>query len=192
MHIHGICGIIAGALSLFGYGLYVIAILKGNTKPSKTTWWIWIPLAITLLFSAEASGAKATMWVAKSEVIGIIAIALLSLKFGKKEKEKGEWVCISGSAVSLLILWIFKAPSIALFAALTTDSLALWPTIQKTINNPEEEDCLAWLFTQTANLFNLFAISTMAFGDIVYPVWLFVLDGTVLWLLIFPKIKKGV
>lgn len=182
---------LAGILALVGYALYIWAIVKpgGETKPSKTTWWIWVPLVVTLFYSAEASGAKETLWVAKAEVVGIISIALLSLKFGKKEREKGEWFCIAGSAASLLILW-FGAPAFALFAALATDSFALRPTIQKTIRNPKEEDRLAWVFTQTANLFNLFAISSLSFGDIVYPIWLFILDGIVLWLIIFPKGKE--
>lgn len=180
-------GMIAGVLSLTGYALYIRAVLKGNTKPSRTTWWIWSPLAITLFFSAEASGAAETLWVAKSEVLGIITIALISLKFGKKEREKGEWFCIIGSTVSIAMLWIFKAPEIALVLALITDSLALWPTIQKTKRYPEEEDAVAWSFTQSANIFNLFAISTFNFGEIVYPVWLFVLDGIVLWYIF----KKG-
>ena len=184
-----IIGKFAGILALVGYALYIWAILRGETKPSKTTWWIWTPVVITLFFSAEASGAKETLWVARAEVVGIISIALLSLRFGSDEKQKGEWFCIVGSAISLLILW-FGAPALALFAALATDSFALWPTIQKTIRNPREEDRLAWVFTQTANLFNLFAISTLSFGDVMYPIWLFVLDGIVLWLIIFPKGKE--
>ncbi|OHA94317.1 MAG: hypothetical protein A3E02_00500 [Candidatus Zambryskibacteria bacterium RIFCSPHIGHO2_12_FULL_38_34] len=189
---HEIFGVLAGIFSLIGYGLYILAMLRGETKPSKTTWWIWVPLVVTLFFSAKASGAEETLWVAKSEMVGITAIALLSLKFGKKEREKGEWFCILGSAVSLMILWVFKAPAVALIAALATDSFALWPTIQKTIRNPEEEDRTAWVFTQTANLFNLFAISTLAFGDIVYPVWLFALDGIIIWFLFSPKKRKVV
>lgn len=183
-------GVLAGIFSQLGYGRYIWAMFKSGTKPSKTTWWIWSPVVFALYFSADASGARETLWVARSEVLGIITVALLSLKFGTKEREKGEWLCILGSAVSLIVLWAFKAPAVALGVALITDSFALWPTIQKTMKHPEEEDRLAWTLTQTANLFNIFAISTMTFGDIVYPIWLFVLDGIVLWLLFFPKGKR--
>jgi hypothetical protein len=182
-------GMLAGIISLFAYGLYIRAILKGGTKPSRTTWWIMSVLAFSVYFSAEASGARFTLWVARGEVVGITATALLLIKYGSREREKNEGVCIAGSVISLLILW-FGAPAFALFAALATDSFALWPTIQKTARNPKEEDRLAWVFTQIANLFNLFAISSLSFGDIAYPVWLFVLDGIVLWLIIFPKGKE--
>jgi hypothetical protein len=182
-------GMLAGIISLFAYSLYIRAILKGGTKPSRTTWWIMSVLAFSVYFSAEASGAKFTLWVARGEVVGITITALLLIKYGSREREKGEVFCIIGAIVSMIILWVFQAPIVALVASLATDSFALWPTIQKTIRNPKEEDRLAWVFTQTANLFNLFAISSLSFGDVIYPIWLFILDGIVLWLIIFPKGK---
>jgi len=185
-----IFGKVAGIFSLLGYGFYILSIFRGETKPSRTTWWIWSPLAVTLYFSAEAAGAKETLWVARSEVIGIITIALLSIRYGKKQKEVGENFCILGSVVSLIVLWVFKRPDVALIAALTTDTFALWPTIQKTRKHPKEEDKFAWTLTQTGNFINLFAIRQMTFGEIVYPVWLFVLDGVLLWFLFFPKRKE--
>lgn len=178
-------GYIAGTFSALGYLLYILAILKGTTKPSRTTWWIWTPIAVTLYLSADASGAKETLWVALSEVIGITLIAVLSIKFGESSREEGEAYCIIGSAISLVILvWM---PGAALVVSLITDSFALWPTIKKSMVNPEHEDLAAWSVTQTGNFFNLLAISSVQFGDVVYPVWLFVLDGILLYVLIFRK-----
>lgn len=161
--------------------------LVGKTKPSRTTWWIFFSLVVTVYLSAEASGARNTLWVARSEILGIAGIAILSLWYGKKEREKGEWVCILGSAVSLIILWVVKAPEVALVTSLVTDVFALWPTIQKSIKHPEEEDRFAWILTQCANALNVCAIGKWSFGEVIYPVWLFVLDGVLLYFLLFPR-----
>ena len=177
-------GKVAGLFSLFGYLVYIKAIVwDKTTRPSKTTWFILSPLAFIVYTSAKSAGANETLWVGVTQITGVVTIALLSLKYGESNREKGENLCILGSVISLSIV-IFKQSEVALVASLLTESFALWPTIQKSARDPKSEDLFAWLLTQTGNLFNLFAISNGAFGDITYPVWLFILDGVVVYLLI--------
>lgn len=180
---HYAFGVLAGFFSFSAYVLYIKSILEGKTKPSRTTWSIFAGVAIVLATSYKASGAESTMWVAISEVFGICAIALLSLKYGDGGREKTDIICLAGTVVSIVLWWWFNSPTVGLVASLTVDSLAIYPTIEKSWHKPETEDRFAWLLTQVGNLLNLFAIDKLTFGVTVYPIWLFILDGVVVYAL---------
>src|SRR5262245_15629489 len=120
-----IIGITAGVISFSAYIFYIIDILKGNTRPSRTTWFILSFISIVILASYDASGAEDTIWVAVSNATASIIIALLSIKRGVGGTTKLDIFCFSGSIFSLLLWWYFDSPTIALLANLVIDLLAL-------------------------------------------------------------------
>lgn len=181
-------GITAGVLSFSAYLFYIRAILRGQTKPNRATWFIWSIIGLILVFSYRASGAEDTIWVPVSEAIAPTIIALLSIKYGVGGTDKLDIICLIASFISLLMWYIFDSALIALVTNLFIDFFAALPTIKKSICNPNEEDRFAWSMTQTGNLFNLFAISNLSFGVIVYPIYTFIIDGIITSLL-YRKIK---
>lgn len=185
----GIFGIIAGILSFSAYLFYIVAIIKGKTKPSRATWFIWAFVGIILAISYKASGAEDTVWVAVSEAIAPTIIALLAIKYGVGGTEKIDIIAFIGAIISLFLWWIFGTPVVALVTNLAIDFFAAVPTIKKSWTKPEEEDRFAWSMTQAGNLFNLFAIDKIVFGVIIYPVYTFIIDGVILGLLYRPSLK---
>lgn len=184
----GIFGVIAGIFSFSAYLFYIVAIFKGQTKPSRATWFIWAVEGIILAIVYRASGAEDTIWVAVSEAIAPTIIALLAIKYGTGGAEKTDIVCFIGSILSLFLWWFFGSPVIALVANLAIDFFGAMPTIKKSLSKPQEEDRFAWSLTQTGNLFNLFAIDKFLFAVIIYPIYTFIIDGVITGLL-FRKIK---
>ncbi len=183
IHFSATFGIIAGIFSFCAYLFYIVAILKGTTKPSRSTWIIWSVIGIILAFSYKASGAENTIWVAVSEAIAPTIIALLSIKYGVGGTDKIDIVCFLGSLFSLLLWWIFGSPIIALVSNLIIDFFAAIPTIHKSWLNSKGEDKFAWSMTQTGNLFNLFAIDKLTFAVLVYPIYTFIIDGVIMGIL---------
>ncbi|MEK9178005.1 MAG: hypothetical protein AAB777_02705 [Patescibacteria group bacterium] len=186
----GILGIVAGIFSFSAYLFYIVAIIKGKTKPSRATWFIWAVMGIILAISYRASGAEDTMWVAVSEAVAPTIIALLAIKYGVGGAEKIDIICFIGSLFSLFLWWLFDSAVIALVTNLAIDFFAAIPTIKKSWHKPHEEDRFAWTITQTGNLFNLFAIDKIIFGVIIYPVYTFIIDGVITGLLFKPLFKK--
>lgn len=181
-----ILGVIAGIFSFSAYLFYIIAIIKGTTKPSRSTWFIWAFIGIVLAISYRASGAEDTIWVAVSEAIAPTAIALLAIKYGVGGTDKIDILAFAGSILSLFLWWLSGSPTIALVTNLAIDFFAALPTIKKVWINPREEDRFAWTLTQTGNLFNLFAIDKIIFSVIIYPVYTFIIDG-IIWMLLYKK-----
>ena len=184
-------GIMAGILSFSAYLFYIAAIIKGTTKPSRATWFIWSFIGIVLAISYRQSGAEDTVWVSVSEAIAPTIIALLAIKYGKGGTEKIDIIAFVGSIFSLILWWASGSALIALVTNLAIDFFAALPTIKKSWKDPGEEDRFAWTITQTGNLFNLFAIDKFIFGVIVYPVYTFIIDG-VITVILYRKNKKYV
>jgi len=90
-----ILGIIAGAIALFAYVVYVISIFRGRSKPNRATWWIWSFMGLVLALSYDLSGAENTIWAAYMEFFGPLIIALLSLKYGEGGiNDKTDVICL--------------------------------------------------------------------------------------------------
>ena len=187
----GIFGIVAGILSFSAYLFYIVAIVKGTTKPSRSTWFILAFAGIITVIAYDAAGAGDTIWVAVSNAAASIIIALLSIKYGVGGKSKLDIFCFIGSIVSLGLWWVFGSPIATLVGELAVDTFGLLPTIKKVWINPEQEDRPAWTMTLTANVLNLFAINSFQFGVMIYPIYFFIIDLCVTFPLYYiPLFKK--
>ena len=94
---HVAWGEIAGVLSAAGFIPYIIAILRGRTRPSLATWIIWTVVSCMLYASYRASGAEATLWAPLSYVVGPVVIVLLSLRTGSREWSRTDQACLAAS-----------------------------------------------------------------------------------------------
>ncbi len=83
MEVKSLLGIIAGIIAFTSYVLYIIVIVWGETKPNKTTWWIYAFMGLVLAVSYQSSGAVNTIWVPYVEFLGPFSIAILSIKYGE-------------------------------------------------------------------------------------------------------------
>lgn len=191
MDVGQLLGIFAGIFSFSAYVFYIVAIIKGTTKPSRATWFIWAFIGLVLALSYDASGAENTIWVPVSEAIAPTIIALLSIKYGVGGADKIDFLAFVGSVISLILWWIFNSPLIALVSNLAIDFFAALPTVKKSWTTPSDEDRFAWTITSVGNIFNLFAIDKFVFAVIIYPVYTIIIDGIITAELYRPIFKKN-
>jgi hypothetical protein len=183
-----VLGLIAGAIALCAYVVYVISILRGKTKPNRATWWIWSFMGLVVALSYQFSGADTTIWVPYVEFLGPFSVALLSLKYGEGGLDnKMDIVCLAGATLSIILWIIFKNPVVALVTNLAVDSFALIPTIKKSYLRPEGEDFWAWVGTGTADTLNLFAVGRFTFAILLYPIYMLISDLIIITVLFIRK-----
>ncbi|MFA5188375.1 MAG: hypothetical protein WC460_03365 [Patescibacteria group bacterium] len=192
MNLSVIAGKLAGIISLCAFLPYIIAILRKQTKPNRASWWIWSAVGLMLGASYFSSGARNTIWVPVSYIIGPLTIAFLSIPYGEGGWNRFDRYCLIISALSI-VLWIsFKNPLIALLINLSMDTLGGLPTMRKSYKNPEGEDKLAWTLFSTGNLVNIFAIETIKFSIMIYPIWMFICPcGIITLLVLWPRNKAA-
>lgn len=180
-----IFGELAGVVSLLAYCIYIVSVLKGEAKPNRATWAIWTVVGCILAVSYYFSGATTTIWVPISNSIGPFIIALIALKRGEGGWTRFDRMCLLGAGTGLLLWWIFNSALLALLANLFVDFMGALPTIRKTYRDPLGENTLAWVLFFTANTLNLFALNTWNFSIVIYPLYLFAVSCTIMFLVFF-------
>jgi len=183
-------GQLAGFISLCGFIPYIAEILRGTTRPNRATWWIWTVVGATLCASYYASGARHTIWVAASYVVGPLAIALLSLRRGEGGWSRFDRNCLSASLLSLVIWWLARSPLVALVANIGIDLLGALPTVRKAYAEPEAESLASWAIFLIADALNLCALSSWSVEASLYPAYLFTLAGVLVLLLARPVVTR--
>ncbi|MBD3210500.1 hypothetical protein GF318_03915 [Candidatus Micrarchaeota archaeon] len=183
-------GMAAAVLGFIAFIPYVISILKGKSAPNRATWWIWTFLGVIISASYFSVGATDSALVTISFVVGPFITALLSLKYGEGGWNRFDASCVAGALLGALLWWLFSAPVIALVLTIFIDGMGLLPTVKKAYFRPQSEDSLAWALFFVSALLNLFAIEQWSFEVAVYPVYIFLLESTVLLLLLRPKLEK--
>jgi hypothetical protein len=186
-----VLGLAAGIIAFLAYVVYIISILRGGSKPNRTTWWIWAFMGLVLALSYQFSGAENTIWVPYVEFLGPFAIALLSIKYGEGgPAEKTDLFCLLGAIFSVILWLIFKNPVVALVTNLAIDSFAIIPTIKKSYLRPEGEDFWAWFGTGVADSLNFFAVEKFTFAILIYPIYMLLSDLIIIFILLLKK--KGI
>ncbi|MBZ5535045.1 MAG: hypothetical protein LAO31_03740 [Acidobacteriia bacterium] len=178
-----LAGRVAGLFSLAAFVPYILSTLRGRTKPNRATWWIWTVVGSLLAVSYYASGARPTLWVALSYVLGPLITAILSFRYGVGGWTRFDRGCMLGAGVGALLWWAFSSPLIALLINLGIDFLGALPTLFKAYSDPGGEDSLAWSLFLLGNTLNLFAIDQWRFSIVVYPAYMFLLSALILLLL---------
>ena len=185
-----ILGILAGILSFSAYTLYIFTTLFGKTKPNRSTWWILTLIGLMIASSYYAGGARATIWVAISYVLGPFIIAVLSLKYGEGKWEKLDKWCFAVALISVSIWYFSHSALLVLLINIFLDFIGLVPTIKKSYLRPESEDKIAWTLESLAGIFNIFAVERWIFAISFYPIYLLIINGIITLLLYRPVFFK--
>lgn len=184
-----IIGQMAGILVVISYIPYIRSIVQGKTKPERATRAIWAVVAIVIFLSYVASGARETAWVAFMYAIFNIIILILSFKYGVGGSNKLDIICLLGATIGVFLWIVTKNPLTAFYASIFVEILGFIPTLKKTYLYPKTENTLAWVIGTCAALLNLFAITNFKPEIVTYPVYLFLSDGIIAFLTLFPKIR---
>ncbi len=186
MNIYEILGIAAGVLTIIEYAYYCWTIVKGETKPSRATWFIWAVLTVLIAFSYDAAGGDETIWVAYAAAIGTLFIAILSIRYGV-----GGWQPIDRIALTIaflcLPLWFVAGPEWVLLVTLVVDLAGIVPTIYKTYLYPTQESGIAWGMNVVGSVLNIVAlgaIATWSFSEVLYPFYMLLINATLFFLIV--------
>lgn len=190
--ITAVAGKVAGIVSLVAFIPYILAILRGETKPNRATWWIWVMVGFMTGASYYSSGADNTIWVPVSYIIGPVAIAILSIQYGEGGWTMFDRYCLFGAGASAIFWWLFDSPLVALIINLFIDFMGALPTIRKTYYDPESEDRIAWALFFAGNIVNLFAVEHWAFAIAVYPIYMFFGSGLIAAFIFLRRSRKAI
>ena len=171
--------LLSGLLTLIANIPYIISILKGKTKPNRATWWIWCGVDLILAFTYQETGATAALGLAYGSLLGVLIIAVLSLRYGVQGMTTLDYVCLL-SAIGTAVLWLTtSSPFLPHFLIVCIDFFGWLPTFQKTLNDPGSEEPLAWMLWVCGAFVALLNIDLFTFWNMFFPLYIVISDGTI-------------
>lgn len=136
---HQVLLIVGSLLPVISTIYYVASILRGQTKPQRTTRLLLLIIGI-LSFSALLAGHdRAGVWLAFVSLVQAVVIWILSFKRGMGGREAVDFICLGLCGLGL-ILWLVSGRSLfGLVMSITADVIACVPALLKTIRWPATE-----------------------------------------------------
>ena len=191
MDIKALFGILSSIFVLLGIFPYLRDIHRHKVHPHVLSWLGWGFITALGAFAMLAEGSQWAVAILFANTVSCLSIALYSIF-----KKTGVWstsiydFIFFGLDIIGLILWqTLNLPILALICAIVADLCFGLPTISKTYKDPKSETYFAWLTSSLSGLCALFAIKSISFSEVAYPLFLFLYDTTVL-LLVLEIIRK--
>lgn len=174
-------GIASGIVGVIGYAPYIKDIWKGSTKPDRIAWLIWT-LEYTALFFAQASaGASSSLWLVGLQLVGVIAIFSLSLRFGVGSFTRYTSVLMLTILGALIVWYTTDNPSLAIVILLAVEGSGVVLTAIKTYKKPGSETLSLWYLIALAGVLGIPAVGFSASAILyLYPVSLVIMSVSVI------------
>lgn len=179
--------IVASIILVAGYVPYFRDIFLKKTRPHAFTWLVWaITLGTATLAMFYGGGNFAVVSFAIGEVL-IVAIFLLSLKFGTKNITKMDGFALLAALIAILFWWQLKNPVLSVIAVSVIDVLGYIPTLRKSFFDPWSETVSFWAVMIIVDILVILSSSEYNSLTVTYPA---TLAATNLLLLIECLIRR--
>lgn len=151
-------GLAAGIIGVAGYVPYVRDILKGAAKPEQASWLIWA-LEYAVLFVAQmAAGATSSLWLIGLQLLGVVVIYCLSLRYGCGGFGLGKRLLLGCVFVAMAIWYMADNATLAIVLLLAVEASGVVLTAIKAYRQPGSETLTIWVMIGCGGLLTLTAI----------------------------------
>lgn len=164
-----IFGILGGVIAFLASIPYIIDIVRGNTKPQRMAWVIFLTLSGISFFAQLAEGATDSLWFPLVLFLQAIIIFVLTLKFGVGGFGKFDILSLT-LAIFIMILWaVTKSAALAIICGVVVNDIGKVLVAKKTYKSPRTEYLPTWVWSVVASLFAVLAVGSFDWILIVYP-----------------------
>lgn len=154
-------GILSGVIALVASIPYIIDIVKGNTKPQRMAWVIFITLSGISFFAQLAEGATNSLWFPLVLFVQAIIIFSLTLKYGMGGFGKFDILSLI-LAILIMVIWVVtKSAAIAIICSVTVNTLGKILVVAKVYKKPNTEYVPTWTWSAIASVFAVLAVGKL-------------------------------
>jgi len=150
--------VVSIVISTISFVPYIRDILKGKTRPHAYTWLIWIITQGTAAAGIWHGGGGVGTIGFVSGTILVVAVFLMSFKYGTKNITKSDTIILIMALLAILVWWKLNSPVTAVLMVSAIDLLGYIPSYRKTFYEPWSETALTWFGFVVANMFGIAAM----------------------------------
>jgi hypothetical protein len=171
---------------------YMVDIKKGRARPSRAARGMLFLLVTIALFQQIALGSTFAIALTVGETLSGFILLWLSFKHGVGGTSKSDLACYVLLALSLIIWYFSKNALIALHISMIADTVAFWPTLEKTWRDPKSETALFFWGGVIAPIFSILAQSNFSYSIIVFPIYISLANLIEVGLISGRRLQKSV
>ena len=164
MSFHAVTAFLSTAIAIYCTIPYVLAILRGRTKPHQLSWLVFVIMNGIVFLSQYLEGGRSSVLIALAFFIGSLLIFILSLKYGTRETsrwDKGLFVF----ALVTIVAWVFtRSNEVAIWLTVLIDVAATMMLILRLRTQPNSEAALPWALGTLAYVFTTLSLVGTPFG----------------------------
>ena len=179
----------ANAIGVLGAGIvtvsacyYLIDVLRGRTRPQRTSWAVWAFVGLIGFGTADAGGAGPGGYAAGVDAAACVITFAVALhpRFGKPGGRRSD-VALIVLAMSAASAWRWGGLGDDAAAACCTVScevVALWPSVREAWRQPELESLASWTADLVGHLLCLAVVARAGLAALAFPVYMVLATAT--------------
>lgn len=164
-----IIGILSGVIAFIASIPYIVDIVKGNTKPQRMAWVIFITLSGISFFAQLAEGATNSLWFPAVLFLQSIIVFALTLKYGMGGFGKSDIASLVAAVLVMIIWWVTKSPAIAIVCGVLLNTIGKVLVAQKVYKHPKTEYLPTWVWSALASVLAVVAVGSWDWVLIITP-----------------------
>lgn len=158
----------AATLLIIGYFPYFRDVFLKKTKPHLYTWLVWAITQSTAMVALWYGGGKFGIISLAIGTILVVAIFLLSFKYGTKNITKIDTIVLLFALAAIIVWWKLKNPLLAVFMVSAIDGLGYIPTFRKSFKYPWSETLSFWLIMTMVDILAILSSARYNFLTVTY------------------------
>jgi hypothetical protein len=181
-------------VQLYGVFSYIKDTLQGKTKPNRVSWFMWSLAPLIATAAGLSSGVRWAIIPVFMSGFGPLLVFIFTF-FTKNSFWKltaFDYLCGLFSFLALLLWGITREPTIAIVFAILSDASAAIPTFAKSWTHPETETVAPYSTGIFNALTGFAAIPKWTFSQYAFPLYLVLINSSLVVILIRRKTFKPV
>ena len=177
-------------LALISPVIYSHSILKGETKPHRTTRFVLLLITVLSTASLFAQHDRAAVWLAGVSALQAIFIFGLSIKRGMGGWSASDIICLIIALIGITAWQTSNNPSLGLYFSILADFTGMVPALMKTYRWPHTENVWFFVLDMIAGALTFLAVTAFTKEQTAYPIYIAFINGAMVYLILKPKLSK--
>jgi hypothetical protein len=179
--------VISTVLVLVSPLVYIHSIVKGSTRPHRTTRFVLMVITLLSALSLVSAYKEAAFWLAAASAVQGLVVFLLSIKKGMGGWARLDVACLLIALIGI-ILWQMSGEAIVgLYASIIADLVGCIPTFAKAYKLPDTEDWRFFAIDTVASVLSIAALITYSAYSLGYPAYILLVNGGLVAVILIRK-----
>jgi hypothetical protein len=191
MNFTSICAWLSTAIAIYCTIPYVIAVLKGKTKPHQLSWLVFVIMNAIVFGSQFLEGGRGSTLIALAFTVGSLIIFLLSFKYGTRDTSRWDKLLFTFALLTIIAWLLTRSNATAIWLTVIIDVAATAMIILKLRTRPNTEAAFPWVLGTLAYAFSCLSLAGTPLNILyVRPVYGLLCDAVLVLAILYYQ-KRG-